>query len=482
LIYDLIVIGDDLSSHVAAAVASCKGISTVLLSEIGIGEEICLTDDLVFNVDPTPMTGFDADQAGTSLLAELDMPSFERETLLLNPAYQIILPEHRLDFFNDKESLVNEMVREFPELAAEINSFYDAVVKNSAVIDKWLHDHPLIRPNSIKDYIDYLKLTPYLINYKLNNNKLKWIMSRNASFKKVMEAQKALLSFKTKDPDSIFSHFQYAAPLRGVHYFSQGKQGLLNSLIKKIESTSGLYLNNCEVLSIKKDHLIEVTYNDKDSVATKIASNNLIVSTKWQNMHLLLERKKKFNLDDLIRPIKISYYPFTIHLGVRQKSIPEKMARHVAVISDVNKNIYDDNLIILESSMHKNEKTISATKSLLSATVFLPDDQMTWSKENLTANARSIIERLEYFLPFLKENIEFFDIKESINISQKQRVVVNPKYQLKNSFFSGFAAKSNKTKFGNIYLTGASLLTDAGFEGEIISGMNAAARVADKRK
>ena len=207
----------------------------------------------------------------------------------------------------------------------------------------------------------------------------------------------------------------------------------------------------------------------------------LIVSTKWQNMHLLIERKKKINFDDLIRPIKVSYYPFTIHLGIRQKSIPEKMARHVAVISDVNKNIYDDNLIILELSIPQDEKNTSPEKTLLSATIFLPDDQMTWSKENLTANARSIIERLEYFLPFLKENIEFFDIKESINISQKQRAVVNPKYQLQNSFFSGFAAKSNKTKFGNIYLTGASLLTDAGFEGEIISGINAAARVAAKR-
>jgi phytoene dehydrogenase-like protein len=295
-----------------------------------------------------------------------------------------------------------------------------------------------------------------------------------------MEAQQALLSFKIKNQDSIFSHFHYSAPLRGVYYFSQGKQGFLNSLIKKIESSNGLYLNNCEVLSIKKDKLIEVTVMDKNGVASKIEAENLIVSTKWQNMHLLIERKKKINFDDLIRPVKVSYYPFTIHLGIRQKSLPEKMARHVAVVSDVNKKIYDDNLIILELSAPEDEKTTS--KSSLSATVFLPDDQITWSKENLTANARSIIERLEYFLPFLKENIEFFDIKESINISQKQRAVVNPKYQLKNSFISGFAAKSNKTRFSNIYFTGASLLTDAGFEGEIISGMNAAALVTGKRK
>jgi phytoene dehydrogenase-like protein len=387
-----------------------------------------------------------------------------------------------LDFFNDKESLVKEMVREFPELAEEIKSFYDTVEKNSAIIDKWLQDHHVIQPKSFNDYIDYLKLTPYFIKYKYDNLKLKRIMFRNASFKKVMEAQQALLSFKIKNQDSIFSHFQYSAPLRGVYCFSQGKQGFLNSLIKKIESTNGLYLNNCEVLSIKKGELIEVTVMDKSGVASKIEADNLIVSTKWQNMHLLIERKKKFNFDDLIRPVKIAYYPFTIHLGIRQKSIPEKMARHVVVINDVNKKIYDDNFIILELNAPKNEKTISTVKNSLSATVFLPDDQITWSKENLTANARSIIERLEYFLPFLKENIEFFDIKESINISQKQRAVVNPKYQLKNSFISGFAAKSNKTRFSNIYFTGASLLTDAGFEGEIISGMNAAALVTGKRK
>jgi hypothetical protein len=307
-------------------------------------------------------------------------------------------------------------------------------------------------------------------------------MFRNASFKKVMEAQQALLSFKTKDQDSIFSHFQYSAPLRGICYFPQGKQDFLNALIKKIEATKSLHLRHCEILSIKKGQLIEVTYNDKDGVASKIEADNLIVSTKWQNMHLLIERKKTLNFNDWIRPVKVSYYPFTIHLSVRQKSIPEKMARHVAVVSDVKKHIYDNNLIILELKDPKNEKNVSSIQSLLSATVFLPDDQITWSKDNLTANARSIIERLEYFLPFLKENIEFFDIKESIHISQKQRNVVNPKYQLQNSFISGFAAKNNKTRFDNIYLAGGSLLTDIGFEGEILSGMNAASCTVDKRK
>jgi phytoene dehydrogenase-like protein len=479
--YDLIVIGEDISSHVAAAVASHCGLNTALVAESGIGGK-CLIGDFAFNIDPTPLTGFSVNQACFSLFAGLDIPPAEQEIIQLNPAYQIILPEHRIDFFSDKESLVKEIVREFPELAVEINSFYDAVVKNLDIFGKWLHDHPLIQPRSIKDYYNYLKLMPYLIKYKFDIIKLKRIISRNTSFKKVMEAQQALLSFTTNNQDSIASHFQYSAPLRGIYCFLQGKQVFFDSLIKKMESTNGLLLNNCEVLSIKKGGLVEVDVIDKHGIISKISAKSLIVSTKWKGMHLLLEGKKKINMNDWVRPIKVSHYPFTIHLGIRQKCIPEKMARHVAVISDVNKDIYDNNLIILELYMPQGEKTVSLAKNSLTATVFLSNDRVIWSDENLAANAQSIIGRLEYFLPFLKDNIEIFDIEKSIDISKKQRDIINPKYQLRNSFISCFAAKNNKTRFGNVYLTGASLLTDAGFEGEIISGINAVARIAGKRK
>jgi hypothetical protein len=133
----------------------------------------------------------------------------------------------------------------------------------------------------------------------------------------------------------------------------------------------------------------------------------------------------------------------------------------------------------LSASEGENNTPIS-TRIPLSATVFLENDLDVWSKDNLSQTADSIIDRLEYFLPFLKDNIVLFDIEESINISKKQRDIVNPKYQMRKSFLTGFAAKNNKTRFGNIYLAGASLLTEAGFEGEIISGINAASRVAGK--
>lgn len=471
------VIGDDLSSHVAAAYAAHWGVKTALIAENGIGA-VSDVGDLAFETDPAPFCGLGENQSMFHLFKEMGIsPEFS----LLDPAYQIILPEHRIDFFNDKQKLVEELSREFPELSTRIKSFYNKTEKNSVIADKWLREHPLIQPKSFKEFIEYIKLTPYLIKSIFDKGTLNRLVSGNPAFRKVMEAQDILLAMTSSRQNPLFDGFRHCTPLRGIFHFTQGKKSLFDALIKKVESANGFYQTSCEVLAVKKDDIIEITYMNKNGNPVMIEGKNLVISTKWQNMRLIIERKRKINFGDFIRPTKISHYPFTIHLGISPQCLPEKMSKYVAVISDVNKDIWDDNLIILQSgALNVDAKNLSG-KVPLSATVFLADHQNAWTKDNLEQTATSMIKRLEFFLPFLKENIKFYDINESIGISQKQRDAVNPKYQMRNAFFTGFAAKNNKTRFGNIYLTGASLLIDAGFEGEVISGINAAKRIITQR-
>ena len=474
--YDLIVIGDDLSSHVAAAVAARYGFSTALIAESGLGDTFII-GDFVFNIDPTPITGLGTNQPLLSLLAELDISPIEQDSLSLNPAYQVVLPDHRVDFFSDKDSLIKEMIREFPQLEIEINKFYDSIVKYSAVFSQWLRNNPFIQIRSIRGFGNYLKIIPALIGHELQTKKFKRILFKNPSFQKVWEAQHALLSFNTDNKYSFSSSFLYSAPLRKIFYFSQGKQVIFNSLIRKIESSGGLYLSQCKISAIEKGKLISVDVTDKDGVPSKISAKKMIVSSKWNGMPILTGPKKKINIADWFRPVKIAYYPFTFHLGVTKKCFPEKTARHIAVVSDVNKNIHDNNLIILQLSIPQQHDETPADKIPMTATVFLPNDDEAWTRESLKVQSESIIDRLEFFLPFLRENIELIEIDKSIDMHNDSRQIVNPKYQVRNAFFSGFAAKNNKTRFKNIYLCGASLLTDAGFEGEIISGINAASKV-----
>jgi len=477
--YDVIAIGDDLASHLAAAIASSRGIRTALISETGAADA-CVAGDLLFQSNPLPLTGLGESQIFSSVLKSLGLSP---KTNLLNPAYQIILPENRIDFFCGKEALVEELSREFPESATDIQSFYDTIAETSSKAGKWLLDHPFLQPRSLRDYPDLIKLIPSYLKSLSANLKFKKILAQNPALNKVMEAQRVLLSFQQKYQSVLFSDYIFSTPLRGIFEFPEGLQFLYSQLINTITDGGGLYLKDHEILSVKKGRMIEVTYMDQNSVASKIEAPKLLVSTKWQNMRLILDRKKKFSFGDFMRPTRTSHSPFTLHLGIRPECIPEKMARHVAVVGDVEKKIDDElNLIILESYISQREPSSPSSRVPLSATVFLPENPDAWSKDRLNQVADSIIDRLDFFLPFLKESVEFIDINESITVSQKQRNIINARYQIKQSVLSRFSAKGNKTRFRNIYLTGASLFADAGFEGEILSAINAVASITEGRK
>ncbi|MEI6437072.1 MAG: hypothetical protein WCP32_19785, partial [Bacteroidota bacterium] len=479
--YDLIVIGDDLSSHVAAAYASQNGLHTLLIAEGGLGG-LYLLDDFVFNIDPTPLTGLGPEQLGLSVLAELGIAPPETESLSINPAFQVILPDHRIDFYNDLISLTAELAREFPEMDADISDYYNMAIDASSVFHHWVAEHPQIQPQNLKEYFAYLKMLPHIVRYKFGAVKFDKILSQDASLEKVWEAQQALLSFNNDDLFSFASAFQYCAPLRGVSYFPQGKQFLFNALIEKVESNKGLYLNNYQISSISKNKTIDLEIKAQDGTTSKVSGQTLIVSTKSSSLSLVRGKNKYLNVSDWFRPAKIAYYPFTIFLGVAEKCLPKQIARHVAVVTDVAKDIYDNNLIILETSLPEKDQSLFLSRSSLTATVYLPDSEENWTWDALKREANSIVERLEAFLPFLKDNIELSNIDKSIDISLDYQKVLSPKYKVPNAFFTSFAAKTNKTRFKNIFLTGSSLLTDAGFDAEIISGKNAALQVMKKRK
>lgn len=477
--YDLIVIGDDLASHVSAACAGQNGLHTLLIAESGLGG-LQLIDDFVFNIDATPLSGLGPDQLGLSILAELGILLPENHTASINPAYQIILPDHRINFFNDADSLKTELAREFPNLAEDISAYYDMAIDASSVFQNWIAAHPQIQPQNLKEYFEYLKIYPDVFKYKYGVIAFDKILSQDASLEKVWEAQQALLSLNIDDLFSFASCFQYCAPLRGVSCFPSGKQFLFNALIGKLESNKGLYLNSYQVASISGNKTIELEMKTPDDKISKASGHNLIISTKSDKLSMIQGRYKHLNLSDWIRPAKVAYYPFTIFLGVPEKCLPEQIARHIAVVTDITKDLYDNNLIILETSLPEKDQGLSSGMTSLSATVYLPEGKAYWTPDALYREADSILERLEGFLPFLKDNIALNNTDKSIDITMNYRGVLNPIHNVRNAFFTSFAAKSNKTRFKNVFLTGASLLADVGFDAEIISGRNAALQVMKK--
>ena len=113
--YDVIVIGRDLSSLIAALASTRYGLRTVLVNE-GKLETEHREGGYAFPIDPMPFSGFGEDHTVGRLIKELRLkPDEVPLPPALDPALQVICTDHRVDLFRDREQLIGDMVREFPQ-------------------------------------------------------------------------------------------------------------------------------------------------------------------------------------------------------------------------------------------------------------------------------------------------------------------------------------------------------------------------------
>lgn len=475
--YDTIVIGSDLSSLIAATMISHHGRKTVLLSEDD-NQYIYTESGYTFHIDPLPLTGFGPEQTCSRLFSSLGT-QFEEipDPRLLNPCFQIILPDHRIDFFNDKEKLLEEMEREFAGHAEDLRKIYMSVSEINKFFAQWIRNNQYFYPCNYKEFISCIKNIPGLIKERLRLSKTLQAFKRNPSLYRVFEAQIALFSNffqESKIQSNILTAYILSSPFRGLYYHAHGKELLMRSLRSMFIKFGGHLINNCSVnnMSIRKEINVDIdTYKNLSTISGRY----LITSTKWEKCGSLLLNDRKFRrLKRRLKSLQVSCYPFTLHMGVHEKGFPEKMAAYIAIVCNNGHPVMDNNIVFVESSSSGETERAPSGKRVLSATVFLKESPLTLSDGEFRDISTSIFQSLETFLPFLKENLDYVNIDKSIELSRKYQGLVSVKYSMDTAPFLGLTNISPHTSVRNVFITGGMLLAGLGFEGEILSGMNAA--------
>jgi len=225
-------------------------------------------------------------------------------------------------------------------------------------------------------------------------------------------------------------------------------------------------------IDTKPEIIVDMEYAGSSSICH---GTTLIVSTQWEKTNLLLLRQKGFrSVARHLGSNPPNAYPFCLHLGVRQEGLPEKMAPYVAVVSDVRIPARHQNLVFIERSLQGETDRAPDGRRALSATVFLKESPLVLDDAKLKGIAKTIIDGLEDFLPFLRENIDYVNIEKSIAFARQSQESVNQKYRVRKRSITGMNTLSAKTPLRNVLLTGGVLRASLGFEGEILSGMDAA--------
>jgi phytoene dehydrogenase-like protein len=483
--YDTIVIGNDVSSLVAATLMAHHGGKTVLLSE-GDNQYVYTESGYTFPIDPFPLTGFGPEQICTRLFSSLGAQCEEiPDPRLQKPCFQIILPNHRIDFFNDKERLLKEMQREFAVHGEDIRRMYISVSKIYDFFEQWIRKNPYFYPCNYKELITCMKNIPGLIKERLQLSKSLQAIKKNPSLYRVFEAQMAVFSnyvHGSQIHSNLLTAYIFSFPFRGIYYHANSKESLMRSLRSMFIKSGGHWINNCSVNNVSMRKEINVDIDSYDRMST-IRGRYLITSTKWEKFSALLLNNRKFRrLKRKLKSLQPLYYPFTLHMGVYEKCIPEMMASYSVILGNHDNAKLYNNIVFLESSFCGETERAPSGKRALSVSVFLKESPLTMSDVELTDISTSIFQSLDAFLPFLKENIDYINVGKSIEIAKKYQGLVNLKYSMDTASFFGLHNISHKTPVHNVFITGGMLLAGLGFEGEILSGVNAAKAVIEQEE
>ena len=473
--YDTIVIGRDISSLLAAILSARHGLKTALVRD---GEPLeCLRlGKYTFNIDPFPWFGFGETQALGRFLRELNIsPSDLSRVAPLNPALQIVHPRHRLELFLEKEELMQDVTREFPEKTKDILRLYQRALKDNLFLDQHLAGFASSTLRTLQDSMKnrMARMEAMVTREILFSSRYSRSLPKNSLPRTLIEAGVFVLSnlqFGERIP--LVTARLLLLPMSGLYYFQGGKHLFLKFLSEKFESLRGDLIDGGSVSDIHLGTKVEMKLRREGQDGTMIG-RQLLVSTKWPGFKSLMSQQRRFRgLKESYEHLEGTLYPVTIHLGIDEKGIPEKMSEYVIVIPDGQDSLYR-RLVFLETSAAGDKGLAPTGKRTISATVFLDRSAAELEDNALESASQSILARLRGFLPFLEESIDVMSLADSIRLCRLRTPVLDPKYRFKKAPDLGIFKMTGRTPLKNVFVTGGFTLPGLGFEGEVISGLQA---------
>jgi phytoene dehydrogenase-like protein len=471
--YDVIVIGRDLSSLIAALASARYGLKTILVNE-GKFEMEHREAGYGFPIDPTPFSGIGENQTVGCLIKELRLtPDAIPPPRVLDPALQVIFNDHRVDLFHDRERLIIDMVREFPQQERVIRRFYHALSQAENLIERWIGEDHNGQSNVLRKFFRGLLRLPTAVagrfSLLIRGNQ------NDSAFRKVIEAQLAVLSHLdcSHCPFPLSAAYLLALPQRAA-YDAYDKISWMSWLCEEFTDAGGILMEDCSVIRIDTNPEVIVDVESAGSSQT-LRGKKLVVSVQWEKLKLLLFHEKIFRrLVRKLDALQPTLYPFSLHLGVYAEGLPEALAPCAVVVSKETKTTTDQSLVFIALSRPDETEHAPKGRRAITATVFLKESPLILADLELKGIAKSIIDTLEGFLPFLRESIDFVNIEKSIELSRHSQEIVCQKYPLQKRTIIGINTLSPETPLHDVFLTGGILRAGLGFEGEILAGLDAA--------
>ena len=402
--YDVIVLGASLSALAAGALLGRRGFRVTVVGHGARAGTYELAGFTLRRALATVCVG--ETPAFRRVFAELALlPAVRRRLAPTAPAWQLVLPRHRLDVHAAPEAMMSELLREFPEIQRPMEDFHAAVARANAQLDALLAEDLSWPPEGFferRRAARRLRATPFGAD-GLGGDLLAEF-SASHPFRVVVEAQARFSTALAPGQLNALARARlHALGLRAATLAEGDLDGLRRMLEDKIVQHGGDVRprDRVEQLLVRGGAVrgARLAGTDEELGCAFVLSS----LDGADSLRLARETAPRAYAERLLgaRP---ELYRYVLNVVLPAEALPVGMGRRLFIVSDPARPLQEENLIAVETSPPDLEGFVTLTASTL-----LPRSSVEEGEGFLGLVRGRVLARLEGVIPFLDRHAVLID-------------------------------------------------------------------------
>jgi phytoene dehydrogenase-like protein len=400
--YDAICLGHGLAPLLASSLLAKRGFRVLLL---GQGQPPPTYDALGIRLPRAPFTlTHVGSPALQRVFAELALrPLLTRRSHGLSPAFQLVMPGHRLDVGAQAELLDAEVEREFPAVRRPAEDFVRSTERAWGQLNLLVEQDLMWPPTT---FFEKRAMTRAALHHPFGKDDGVRPLAELADDHPMISAFAARLRFMDGSElgatNTQRELRQIAGSLRAASV-DTGYAGLWELLVESIRAHNGdvRLLDRADNIEVRRGGLGAVRLTPSDE---EVGCHFLLSGLSMARLarHLSDRRLLDDMADELGAP-RPRYYRYTLNLVVPNDAVPEGMARTVLLVGDARKVDGEHRLWVELTPIHDEARSVLTVEALVPA--LPPDDESAY----LSDMRERVLGALDLLSPFLRHRVLAID-------------------------------------------------------------------------
>ncbi len=397
--YDVVIVGASLAVVGAGALLARRGFRVLVLGH-GTRPEVYPFEDLSLRRASAVVSFLDA-PAFRRMVTELAMvPSVRRRVEALDPAFQVVLPGHRIDASPTSERLLADLNREFPEIQRPVEDFYRRIHADGALLDRALGADVMLPPGGFWERRELGRALSGLPFDRLGGGADPFAeFAGDHPFRTFVDAQVRFAG--ALDPDALSPLARsrlHAAGFRHATLHEGGVDGLRALFAEKIVQHGGdLRLRDrAESIAVHRGRVRSVALAGLDeSVGCAFALSSLDPA----EVQRLTGEEPTRAWTRMLLGTRPRYHRYTLNVVVRAEVVPVGMAGRVYAVVDPRRPLAEENLLAVDRG-----PVDGAGRVVLTVSALLPRSLVEEGSDHLRRVRPRVLRALGELVPFLERH------------------------------------------------------------------------------